>query len=401
MNSWVRRLFPPLDALEFGGDPASLPVTVVVLARDEERCIARCLDSVIGRGFDRIIVIDTGSVDRTPSIVDGYRRHGVQSIQVPWTNSFADVRNYAIDTVKTGWIVFLDADEWLAEQSADQLGPCLSSLSTVLHPERLAFAPVIHHPGDGKGLVDLPRIFRAESGIRYRGAVHEYPVLPGTAQPPDLVGLEIWFHHDGYLPEVAVAKNKMDRNLTLLRAARDEDPDNPRWLYFLVRDGLPTLSRTQLIDACTSLRVLAVRDAPTGDRRTAHQYHHLTMCEACQGLAVIGDWDTIHRYIEELSCPDAHYYRTMAALVTGAPDERDLLETIRLRRDEKWVSTSDLDASGRHLDALIIALLARFRGPTAAERYYELCASWTDVFFADSKMRTHHWVRAEESGPYR
>jgi hypothetical protein len=77
----------------------------------------------------------------------------------------------------------------------------------------------------------------------------------------------------------------------------------------------------------------------------------------------------------------------MAELLTGAPGERDLLETIRVRRAEQWVSTSALDASGRHLDALIAALLARLRGIPAAERYSELCQPWTDVFFAESKVR--------------
>jgi hypothetical protein len=390
MNSWVRRVFPPLDTLDVGGNPASLPVSIVVLARDEERCIARCLDSVIGQGFDRIIIVDSGSVDDTLDIVDGYLNHGVQTVQVSWPNSFAELRNRALDIVQDGWIVFLDADEWLPERSVGQLGPCLASLSAVRHPERLAFAPVIHHPYSGRSVGELPRIFRADSGIRYRGAVHEYPVLPGTIdQPPLLVGLDIWFHHDGYLPEVALTKNKMRRNLDLLRVAHGEEPGNPRWLYFIVRDGLPTLSRTQLIDACTDLRRLAEHDAPTGDRRTADDYYRLTMCEASQGLALMGDWDTVLRYSEELHGPDAHYYRTMFELFTGTPDERDLLETIRLRRDEQWVSTSALDASGRHLDALIAALLHRFRGIPTAERYIEICRPWTDVFFAESKVRPH------------
>ena len=84
MNSWVRRLYPPLDALDVGGKPASLPISIVVLARDEERCISRCLDSVVGHGFDRVIVADSGSVDTTLAIVDGYRNRGVQTIQMPW-----------------------------------------------------------------------------------------------------------------------------------------------------------------------------------------------------------------------------------------------------------------------------------------------------------------------------
>ncbi|WP_210408068.1 glycosyltransferase [Allokutzneria sp. NRRL B-24872] len=389
----MRRLFPPLSELEFAGEPAPLPVAVVVLARDEERCIARCLDSVIGRGADRVIVIDTGSVDRTSSIVDEYRRHGVESVRIPWPGSFADARNHAIDVVQTGWIVFLDADEWFAEKSADQFVACLESLSAARSLDRLAFAPIIHHPDSGMSVVELPRIFLADSGIRYHGAIHEYPVLPGTTRPPQLVGLDVWLHHDGYLPEVAVAKEKMDRNLNLLRTAREEDPGNPRWLYYLVKDGLPTLTRAHLIEICTELRVLAERDARTGDRRTAGEYYQLTLSEACQGLAIAGDWPTVLRYSEEMREPDAHYYRSMAALLTGVPEEHDLLATIGLRRAQERVSTSALDSSGRHLDALIIALLARFRGASTAEGYHELCHPWTDVFFEDSRLRTPEFQR--------
>ncbi|MGF7239447.1 MAG: glycosyltransferase [Frankia sp.] len=393
-NRWVRRLFPPLASLDFGGTPVAGPVSVVVPARDEERCIARCLNSVVGRGFDNIIVIDTGSVDSTVSIVEGYRQRGVQLIRMPWPDSFAEVRNFAIDTIESGWIVFLDADEWLADRSADHLTHCLASLSTIQNPERLAFAPIIHNPDSGLGSEDLPRIFRADGGIRYQGPVHEYPMLRGTAdEPPDLVGLDIWFHHDGYIPAVAVAKNKMARNLGLLRAALDGDPGNPRWLYYIVRDGLPTLNRTQLIDACTILRDFAERNAPTGDRRGAVEYYRLTLSEACQGLGVLGDWDTVYRYCDELDRieqrdgVDAHYYRCVGEILGGVPSERDLLRTIRLRRDGEAVSASAINSSGRHLDALITDLLARFRGARAAEDYRALCEPWTDVFFKGSVLR--------------
>jgi hypothetical protein len=349
---------------------------------------------VVGRGFDNIVVVDTGSVDETVSIVDSYRRHGVQLVRFPWPDSFAAVRNFAIETVKTGWIVFLDADEWLAERSSDQLGPCLASLSAIRNPGRLAFAPIIHHVDHDLYTHDLPRIFRADSEIRYRGAVHEYPVLRGGSdESVDLIGLDIWLHHDGYDPVVARGKDKMNRNLTLLRAARESDPDNPRWLYFIVRDGLPTLDRAQLIDACTTVRNLVERQPATGDRRSAREYYRLTLSEACQGLAVLGDWRTVHRYCDELDhidqrdSPDAHYLRSVAQLLNGVVTGRDLVRTMRLRRDDELVSTSAIDASGRHLDALIVALLARLRGAPDAERYRELCTPWTDVFFDRSRLR--------------
>lgn len=50
-----------------------------------------------------------------------------------------------------------------------------------------------------------------------------------------------------------------------------------------------------------------------------------------------------------------------------------------------------LDPFGRHLDAIIIALLERVRGAPDAERYRELCDPWSDAFFDKSRLRASHW----------
>ena len=393
-SQWIQRLFPPLAAFGAGGTPAECPVSVVIPTRDEERCIARCLDSVVGRGFDNIVVVDTGSVDKTMGIVDGYRQHGVQLVQLPWPDSFAEVRNFAIETVETGWIVFLDADEWLDEHSSEQLGACLASLTGTQDLDRLVFAPIIQHVDRDEAIEDVPRIFKADSGIRYRGAVHEYPVLSGPVdEPVGMVGLDILFHHDGYDHAVTNGKNKRNRNLGLLRTARKDDPDNPRWLYFMVRDGLPVLDHAQLLDLRATLRGLAERDPATGDRLGARHYYRRALYVAGQGLAAKGDWSTVYSFCDELDridqrdSPDAHYLRSVGELFNGVPTDRDLLRTMRLRRDEELVSTSAVDTSGRHLDALIVALLARFRGAPDADRYRKLCAPWTDMFFERSTLR--------------
>jgi glycosyltransferase involved in cell wall biosynthesis len=369
-------------------------VSVVILARDEERCIARCLDSVVGRGFDNIVVVDTGSLDKTLSIVDSYRRHGVRPIRLPWPDSFAEARNFAVQTVGTGWIVFLDADEWLDQRSAEQLSACLASLTGIPGLDRLVFAPVIHHVDRDEVTEDVPRIFRADSPIRYRGAAHEYPVVPGAVdEPVGMVSLDIVVHHDGYDEGVVNSKDKRGRNLGLLRAARKADPDNPRWLYFLIRDGLAVLDHEQLLHLCATLRDLVERNPATGDRLGARQYYRRAMCVACQGLAAMGDWSTVHHYCDELDridqrdSPDSHYLRSVAELFNGVVVDRDLLQTMKLRRDNELVSTSAIETTGRHLDAVIVAQLARLRGTSPADRYRELCDPWTDVFFERSKLR--------------
>ncbi|WP_158263144.1 glycosyltransferase family 2 protein [Amycolatopsis sp. CA-128772] len=393
-SRWIQRLFPPLDSLDADGVPVGCPVSVVVLAKDEERCIARCLDSVVGVGADRVLVVDTGSVDGTTAIVEQYRRHGVEPVRAPWADSFAEVRNFAIEAVGAGWVVFLDADEWLDRPAAEELVACLQSLTVLRGLDRLVFAPIIRHVGRDHAMEDVPRIFRADSSIRYRGAVHEYPVCSGPVdEPVGMAGLNLVFHHDGYEPTVIAAKDKRNRNIRLLNAAVKDDADNPRWPYFMVRDGLTVLDRAHILDLCETLKELAERNPGTGDRLNARQYYRRALCIACQGLAVMGDWATVRGYADELDrvdkgdSPDAHYFRSVAGLADGGLTGSALLRTVRLRRDEVLIANSAVDGSGRHLDALIAALLERFKSASEAERYREMCAPWTDEIFERSRLR--------------
>jgi glycosyltransferase involved in cell wall biosynthesis len=82
-------------------------VSVIILAKNEERDLPACLESL--RWCDDIHILDSGSTDRTPEIA---KAHGA-SILSNHFQSFGTQRNWAIDNcpVQHGWILFLDADE--------------------------------------------------------------------------------------------------------------------------------------------------------------------------------------------------------------------------------------------------------------------------------------------------
>lgn len=46
-------------------------ITVAIIVKDEERCISRCIESIL-QLFDEIIIVDTGSTDNTLNIIRGY-----------------------------------------------------------------------------------------------------------------------------------------------------------------------------------------------------------------------------------------------------------------------------------------------------------------------------------------
>ena len=85
-----------------------LPLAIVVLTFNEERHLRGCLASAVGFA-ERLLVIDSGSYDRTPEIA---RTSGAEVIDQPF-HGFASQRNAALDLVDQPWVLFLDADERL------------------------------------------------------------------------------------------------------------------------------------------------------------------------------------------------------------------------------------------------------------------------------------------------
>ncbi len=86
-----------------------LTVTLCMIARDEEATIGKTLESM-WHVADEIIVVDTGSLDRTRDIV---RDYGGRIIEYIWNDDFSSARNEAIKEAKGDYIFVLDADEYI------------------------------------------------------------------------------------------------------------------------------------------------------------------------------------------------------------------------------------------------------------------------------------------------
>src|SRR4051794_7642346 len=83
-------------------------VALVMIARDEARCIERCLASVRAH-VDEMLVLDTGSTDGTPELA---RCAGARVASFAWCDDFAAARNAALVLADADWSLVLDADEW-------------------------------------------------------------------------------------------------------------------------------------------------------------------------------------------------------------------------------------------------------------------------------------------------
>jgi glycosyltransferase involved in cell wall biosynthesis len=103
-------------------------ISVVILTRNEETNIARCLDSV--SWSDDVLVVDSFSEDRTVEISKGY---GARVIQRPFED-FASQRNFAVEqgNLKHEWVLHLDADEVVTSELRTEL-------ATVMFGEKDAY----------------------------------------------------------------------------------------------------------------------------------------------------------------------------------------------------------------------------------------------------------------------
>ena len=84
-----------------------IPISVFIIAQDEEQHIARVLDSC--QQFSEIILVDSGSSDNTKSIAES---KGAKVLHHDWAG-YAKQKQYAMSLCKNDWVLNLDADEEL------------------------------------------------------------------------------------------------------------------------------------------------------------------------------------------------------------------------------------------------------------------------------------------------
>ena len=203
-------------------------LTICMIAKDEERFLGRCLESVRGLA-DQVVLVDTGSTDRTVEIA---KAHGAEVHFRAWDNHFSNARNEALRHATGDWILVLDADEELPPEQHEALRTHLREDGVIAW--RL---PLTDVGRENEGVSQVPRLFRNAPAIFYVSRVHEqvYASLETRRQQ---WGLENRFGsarllHHGYQAEVVKSRDKVNRNLRLLELANEEFPNDVNLLMNL------------------------------------------------------------------------------------------------------------------------------------------------------------------------
>ncbi len=206
------------------GDPMH-PISVCIIAKNEESRIEQCLASIKPCGFE-IVVVDTGSTDRTKEIA---ARYADKVLDFQWCDDFSAARNFSLQEASNNWIFMIDCDETVKEIDVEELNYFRKHLSESVGSvsrENLVTQNGILTLNN----TDYTERFFNKKLYRYTGIIHEQLTPVRGHEIPALL-LHTTLLHTGYdmTPEEQEAKYR--RNFTLLEKQAAVDPDNP-YLYY-------------------------------------------------------------------------------------------------------------------------------------------------------------------------
>ena len=207
---------------------------MVILTRDEEVNIGRCLASVAWA--DQVVVVDSGSTDDTVPIA---RSLGADVVEQPWLG-FSGQREFALrlPELRHDWVYFVDADEWVSPQLAAEIATKLDAPAGAAFAQRfrLVFQGTwIRHCGwyGGSWIVRLVdrRYAKFDGSLVGERARVDGPVgrLANDIVDEDHKGLAAWLHkHVRYAQLEAQRRGHPVSPLARLRRIRTRAPDDTR-----------------------------------------------------------------------------------------------------------------------------------------------------------------------------
>lgn len=245
-------------------------LAVALIVRDEEKTLPATLASVQNIA-DQIVVVDTGSTDRTAKIA---REFGATVIAFPWEDSFSAARNRAMADIRAEWILWIDAGEKLSAADSQSLRQLVDEQSDA----NTCYAVWIELPqatADSYAeRVTQIRLIPSSAAFRFTGRVREtlFPAIEG-------------------------GKFQIERSeIHLLRSSRDHDSQRKHDLA--VRD-LPLIEQEIVENGRLPKWLVAAGDVHVnlGDPSTAHACYREALKTAEKGST-----DQLAAYYGLLTC---------------------------------------------------------------------------------------------------
>jgi tetratricopeptide (TPR) repeat protein len=340
-------------------------VGLALIVRDEEKHLPTLLASIEG-AFDQVVLLDTGSTDKTVSVFRRWAKkestrqadftYKVETFE--WIDDFAAARTAAHTLLDTDWEVWADADDEIIGAQH------LRTLAAHAPADVTAYVFGYDYAQDENGncacYLRRERLLRRGVG-RWDGKVHESLVFDGRAQDVDR-GTTIWRHRKLY--DVGESS---DRNLKILSAWEKEEPENSRVLGYLGTEYLVKGEMDKAIPFFT--RYLDLRG--TWDEERAQICRKLSACLISQGnydgaievaleaIKLVPRWPDSYLSLAEAYHQKGEFDKSCEwaseVLRRGEPDTLLIINPLDYKLTPRLVLASALGGLSRWQEALQVA----------------------------------------------
>lgn len=202
-------------------------ISLCMIVKNEEYNLKGTLESV-SSFVDEIIIVDTGSTDRTKDIARSFTE---KVYDFKWINDFSAARNFSLEKAENDWVLILDGDETIIEFDRNSLDKFISS-SQVNTIGRIKRVNNFNDGDEEKVYIERVNRFFNKTYYHYSGKIHEQvtPIYRNN-KFGNMIPIDIIADHIGYTEQIINKTNKIDRNISLLKEMLKDDPEDI-YLYY-------------------------------------------------------------------------------------------------------------------------------------------------------------------------
>ncbi|KLE15051.1 glycosyltransferase family 2 protein [Clostridium sp. C8] len=199
-------------------------ISICMIVKDESGVLKKCLESIKDYNYE-IIIVDTGSTDNTKEIAQKYTKN---VYDFDWCNDFSKARNFSISKASNDFILVLDADEIILNLDEE-------NLEKIIIENREDVGRVVRKNEylreNNKFIYNeyVNRLF-SKNKYKYYGTIHEQ-IVSKDAKTYTTYNLPIVIKHIGYDNEEIRRKDKINRNIELLKESLKTKGDDP-YIYY-------------------------------------------------------------------------------------------------------------------------------------------------------------------------
>ncbi|MBW3496800.1 glycosyltransferase family 2 protein [Bacillus sp. FDAARGOS_1420] len=144
-------------------------ISLCMIVKNEESNLEKCLQSIKGIP-NEIIIVDTGSTDRTKEIARRWTSH---VLDFEWIDDFAEARNYAFECATQKYIFWLDADDILLPEEQKKLLELKQNLDESIDAVSMVYHTLLDKHNNVVTSTHRLRLLKKSRGFKWSGMVHE------------------------------------------------------------------------------------------------------------------------------------------------------------------------------------------------------------------------------------